>query len=437
MYDVLVIGSGPAGYVAAIKAAQLGFKVACVEKESTLGGTCLNVGCIPSKALLHATEILYHAGIRGADLSMLMKEKEEAVQKLCGGIAYLFKKNKVERIPGTASVGREGVVKIDGKVIESKYVVISSGSEAIPLPFLPFDEEIVLSSTGALALKEIPKKMLIVGGGVIGLELGSVYKRLGSEVEVLEFMDRIIPEFDGDLSKAFQNTLENQGFKFNLATKVIGGRKEGEGITLEVEGGKTFSGSVCLVAIGRRPYTKEFDLKLTPRGFIETDENFKTSAPNVFAIGDAAGPPMLAHKGSYEAVALVEYLAGKSSSVNYMAIPNVIYTYPEVASVGFSEKELELKQVPYKKSNFPFTGNSRYQANGGTDPCFIKILFHAESKHLLGAHILSPNASELIIQPTTAIQNKMTLDQLKNVCFPHPTLSEAFHEVYIDKFLHM
>jgi dihydrolipoamide dehydrogenase len=431
MYDILVIGSGPAGYVAAIKAAQLGFKVACVEKEGSLGGTCLNVGCIPSKSLLHSTEI------GGKDLAILMKEKEGVVQKLSGGISYLFKKNKVDHIQGTALVKSSGIVEVNGKLIEAKYVIVAVGSEAVPLPFLPFDETIVLSSTGALALKEIPKKMLIVGGGVIGLELGSVYRRLGTEVEVIEFMDRIIPEFDLDLSKAFQKTLENQGFVFNLNTKVIAGRKNSNGITLEVDGGKTFSGDVCLVAIGRKPYTNGMELKLNGRGFIETDENFRTSAPNVFAIGDVAGPPMLAHKGSYEAVALIEYLAGKSPCINYLAIPNVIYTYPEVASVGFSEKELKEKKIPYKAATFPFTGSSRYQANSGKDPCFIKILSHAETRHLIGAHILSPNASELIIQPTTAIQNKMTLDQLKNICFPHPTLSEAFHEVYIDKFLHM
>jgi dihydrolipoamide dehydrogenase len=250
-------------------------------------------------------------------------------------------------------------------------------------------------------------------------------------------MDRIIPEFDLDLSKAFQKVLEKQGIRFNLQTKVISGKKEGDGVILEVEGGKTFSGDVCLISIGRRPYVKGMEVELTPRGFIKIDQNFQTSISNVFAVGDASGPPMLAHKGSYEAVSLVEYLAGKPSDVNYAAIPNAIYTYPEVASVGFSEKELKEKNIPYQVTQFPFIGNSRYQANSGDDPCFIKIISHKETKHLLGAHIMSPNASELIIQPATAIAHKMKLDDLKKICFPHPTLSEAFHEVYIDKFLHI
>ncbi len=447
MYDIIVIGSGPAGYVAAIKAAQMGFKVACVERDKTLGGTCLNVGCIPSKALLHATELLYHVQKEGNILGIaaptspnfdpLMSRKEKVVQKLTGGIAYLFKKNGVDHLRGTATVKNTGRVEIDGKEVKSKYVVVATGSEPIPLPFIPFDEERVLSSTGALALKSIPKKMIVVGGGVIGLELGSVYRRLSTEVEVIEFMDRIIPEFDLDLSKSFQKVLEKQGITFHLNTKVVSGKKTESEVVLEVEGGKTFSGDVCLISIGRRPYTKGMDLKLTQKGFIQIDQNFQTSAPNVFAIGDASGPPMLAHKGSEEGVALIEYLSGKASHVDYAAIPNVIYTYPEVASVGFTEKELVDKGIPYKMTNFPFIGNSRYQANSGDDPCFVKILAHKESGHLLGAHILSPNASELIIQPATAISQKMTLNELKTICFPHPTLSEAFHEVYLDRFLHL
>ena len=418
-----------------------------MERDNALGGTCLNVGCIPSKSLLHATELLYHVQKEGNILGItppsspsfdpLMSQKEKVVQKLTGGISYLFKKNGVEFLRGVATVSKSGKVAVDGKPIETKYVIIATGSEPIPLPFLPFDEERVLSSTGALALKSIPKKMIVVGGGVIGLELGSVYKRLGSEVQVIEFMDRIIPEFDLDLSKAFQKVLEKQGMTFHLKTKVVSGKNVDSGVTLEVEGGQTFSGDVCLISIGRKPYAKGIDLELTPRGFIKIDQNFRTSASNVFAIGDASGPPMLAHKGSEEAVALIEYLSGKSAHVNYAAIPNVIYTYPEVASVGFTEKELIEKGIPYKATTFPFVGSSRYQANSGDDPCFVKIVSHKESKHLLGAHILSPNASELIIQPTTAISQKMTLDDLKSVCFPHPTLSEAFHEVYLDKFLHI
>ena len=446
MYDVVVIGSGPAGYVAAIKAAQLGFKTACIERDAALGGTCLNVGCIPSKALLHATELLYHVQKEGNilgivpptafDITALMGQKEKIVQKLTGGIAYLFKKNGVELIRGTAEI-KGSAVEVDGKLLETKYIVVATGSEAVPLPFLPFDEEFVLSSTGALALKKVPKKMIVVGGGVIGLELGSVFRRLGSEVEVIEFIDRIIPEFDLDLSKAFQKVLEKQGITFNLNTKVISGKKTGNGVVVEVEGGGAFTGNVCLVSIGRRPYTKGMGLELTPKGFIKVDQNFRTSKPNIFAIGDAVGQPMLAHKGSEEGAALMNYLAGKPSCVDYAAIPNVVYAYPEVASVGFTEKELKEKGVPYKVTNFPFIGNSRYQANGGDDPCFVKTLSHKESNHLLGAHILAPNASELIIQPATAISQKMTIQDLQNVCFPHPTLSEALHEAYLDKFLHL
>ena len=447
MYDVVVIGSGPAGYVAAIKSAQMGFKTACVERDKVLGGTCLNVGCIPSKALLHATELLYHVHKEGDVLGLsapktfnlipLMNQKERIVQKLTGGIAYLFKKNGVEYIRGTAVIKNKNTLEVEGKVLEAKYIIVATGSEAIPLPFLPFDEKIVLSSTGALALKEIPKKMIVVGGGVIGLELGSVYRRLGSEVEVIEFMDRIIPEFDIDLSKAFQKILEKQGMTFNLNTKVVAAEKSDKGITLNAEDGKKFSGDVCLISIGRKPYAKAFDLELTQKGFIKIDQNFKTSSSNVFAIGDVAGGPMLAHKGSKEGVALIEYLSGKSAHVDYAAIPNVVYAYPEIATVGFSEKELVEKEIPYKVTNFPFVGNSRYQANSGDDPCFIKILSHKDSRHLLGAHILAPNASELICQPATAIAQKLTLDDLKNICFAHPTLSEALHEVYIDKSLHI
>lgn len=447
MYDVIILGSGPAGYVGAIKASQLGFKVLCIEKDKALGGTCLNVGCIPSKALLHTTELLYHIQKEGnilgitppssVDLSNLMKQKEKIVQKLTGGISYLFKKNGVEFIQGSATVKKEGEVVVDGKVIQGKYIILATGSQPTPLPFSPFDEERVLSSTGALALKKTPQKMIVIGGGVIGLELGSVYRRLGAEVEVFEFMDRIIPEFDTDLSKAFQKVLEKQGIKFNLQARVIGLKNEGDKVFVEVEGGKTYSADVSLISIGRRPYTNGIEVELTAKGFIKIDENFETSIRNVFAVGDAAGPPMLAHKGSLEAVSLVERLSGKTSFVNYAAIPNVVYTYPEVASVGFTEKELQEKKIPYEVTQFPFIGNSRYQANGGDDPCFIKIVWHKETKHLLGAHILSPNASELIIQPATAIAHKMKIADLKNVCFPHPTLSEAFHEVYIDKFLHI
>jgi dihydrolipoamide dehydrogenase len=447
MYDVCVIGSGPAGYVAAIKASQEGFKTVCIEKDKVLGGTCLNVGCIPSKALLHRTELLSHVRKKGhvfgltlpqeLQIDTLMKEKEKVVTKLNTGIDYLFKKNKVERILGEANLQNDGSLFVNGTKIEAKYIIIATGSNPTPLPFLPFDEKKVLSSTGALSLDFIPKKMLVLGGGVIGLELGSVYQRLGSNVEVVEFMDRIIPEFDSDLSIAFQKTLENSGMKFNLKTKVVSAESIGSSVKLVSEDGKIFEGDVCLVSIGRRPNPHKMDVKLTPRGFIEVNANYETSINNVFAIGDVSGPPMLAHKGSMEAVSLIEFLKGRMKKINYTSIPNVIYSDPEVASAGFSESELNEKGIGYIKNSFPLVGNSRYQAIGGDDPCFVKALFHEKTKHLLGVHILAPNASEMIAQPSTAIDKKMTLEDLKKVCFAHPTLSEALHEVYLEKFLHI
>jgi dihydrolipoamide dehydrogenase len=447
MYDVCVIGSGPAGYVAAIKASQVGFKTVCIEKDNVLGGTCLNVGCIPSKALLNRTELLAHVRKKGyifdlhikeeLKIDLLMKEKEKVVEKLNQGIDYLFKKNKIELVLGTANLESDGKLFVNGERLEAKYIIIATGSVPTPLPFLPFDEKLVLSSTGALSLNFIPKKMLVLGGGVIGLELGSVFRRLGSEVEVVEFMDRIIPEFDEDLSRGFQKTLESIGIKFNLKTKIIKAEKGDFGVKLFSEDNRVFEGDVCLVSIGRKANPQKMDVKLTDRGFIEVNENFETNIKNVFAIGDVSGPPMLAHKGSTEAVSLIEYLKGNKKLINYVSIPNVVYTDPEVASCGFSESELKDRKIPYIKNSFPLVGNSRYQAIGGDDPCFVKALFHEHTKHLLGVHILAPNASEMIAQPSTALDQKMTLDQLKLICFAHPTLSESLHEVYLEKFLHM
>lgn len=442
MYDILFIGSGPAGYVGAIKAAQLGFKTACVERERALGGTCLNVGCIPSKALLHSSELVDHAkrhmgemgvevgGVR-VDLVKMMAYKKKIVDKLTGGVQYLFKKNKVDVIQGTAKLVGSNIVSVNGTNYTAKHIVIATGSEPIPLPFLPFDEERVVSSTGALALKKIPEKMAIIGGGVIGLELGSVYARMGTKVEVFELMDRIIPEFDTDLSKAFQKTLEAQGFKFNLQYKVTPETK--------------FDADVVLVSIGRRPTTKDLGLEALgiekdQRGFIKIDGSFRTNIPSIYAVGDVAGQPMLAHKGSEEAICLVENLAGHPMKMNYAAIPNVIYTSPEVASVGFTEDQLKKSGTPYKLSNFSFIGNSRYQAVSGKDPCFIKALSHQTTGHLLGCHILAPSASELIAQPTLAIQASIKAQTLAEGCYAHPTFAEGLHEAYLGlvaKFLHL
>jgi len=441
-YDVVIIGSGPAGYVGAIKAGQLGLKVACIEKHSALGGTCLNVGCIPSKALLHASELVaaidHHgldmgidATMRKIDFQQMMVFKEQSIKKLTAGITYLFKKNKVDHIRGVGKLLDGSTVEVNGKTIKAKHIILATGSEPIPLPFLPFDETKILSSTGALNLKEIPKKMTVIGGGVIGLELGSVYARLGTKIEVVELLDRIIPEFDLDLSKAFQKILESQGFTFHLKTKV--------------EEGQSFDSDVTLVSIGRRPYTEGLNLEnlgveKDNQGFIKIDRNFRTNLPNVYAIGDCAGQPMLAHKGSEEAICLIETLFGHNTKINYAAIPNVIYTSPEVASVGFTQSQLDEKNIPYNLSNFPLIGNSRYQAIGGKDPCFIKTLSHKTTNHLLGCHIIAPNASELIAQPTLAIQANITLDTLANTCFAHPTISEALHESYLgltSSFLHL
>lgn len=441
-FDIAIIGSGPAGYIGAIKAAQLGYKVVCIEKYEALGGTCLNVGCIPSKALLHASELLYaldhhgpQMGIlapeRKVDFAKMMAFKEGSIHKLTSGIQYLFKKYKVERILGAAKFLDGSTLEVNHEKVKAKQIIIATGSEPIPLPFLPFDEKKILSSTGALSLKEIPKKMTIIGAGVIGLELGSIYARLGTKIEVVELLDRIIPEFDRDLSKAFQKTLESQGFTFHLKT--------------EVKPGQAFDADVILVAIGRRAMTHNLNLEQVgiqkdPRGFIQIDHQFRTTLPNVYAIGDVACQPMLAHKGSEEALSLIETLFGHKVRMNYAAIPNVIYTSPEVASVGFTQEALEEKGVLYKVSHFPLIGNSRYQAIGGKDPCFVKTLSHKTTNHLLGCHILAPNASELIAQPTLAIQAGITVDTLASTCYAHPTLSEALHEAYLGlkgPFLHL
>lgn len=441
-YDIIFIGSGPAGYVGAIKSAQLGMRTACVEKDKAPGGTCLNVGCIPSKALLHTSELVDQMkrhgremgvdadGVR-VDVGRMMAHKEKVVDKLTGGVRYLFKKNKVDFIQGTAKFSSKNSISVNGTNYTAKHIVIATGSEPIALPFLPFDEKRIVSSTGALALQKIPKSMAIIGAGVIGLELGSVYARLGTKIEVFELLDRIIPEFDADLSKAFQKTLEGQGFKFNLQYTVTPETK--------------FDTEIILVAIGRKPYTKDLGLDVAgiqtdKKGFIQIDGGFRTTAPGIYAIGDASGPPCLAHKGMEEALCLVENLTGHSVKMNYVAIPNVIYTSPEVASVGFTENDLKHRGVPYKMSNFPFIGNSRYQAIGGVEPCFVKALSHATTGHLLGCHILAPGASEMIAEPTLAIQAGLKIDTLAESCKAHPTFSEGLHEAYLgltSKFLHL
>ena len=453
-FDVVIIGSGPAGYVGAIYAAQNGLKVGLVEKEKALGGTCLNVGCIPSKALLHASEIVSSLGegkewgisAKGVDVdfSVMMDKKEEIIKKLTGGIDYLMKKNKVEKIIGTASFIDDKTLQVGDKTVTAKHFIVATGSAPMELPFLPIDEKKILSSTGALSLKKIPKKLIVVGGGVIGLELGSFYKRLGTDVEVVEFLDKIIAEYDDDISSVFQRILENQGIKFHLGAKVVDGK--GSSITVETKDGKKeFVADHILVSIGRKPYTEGLGLdkvgvKVSERGFIEVDGSFKTSTSSIFAVGDVIGGAMLAHKGSHEAVCAIDVILGKSSKMKYGAVPGVVYTYPEVASVGASEKDLKEKGVDYKLVKFPFAANSRYVAIGGKDPCFVKYLVCTTTNKLFGASIIAPHAGEMIGEPTLAISAGLTIDKLAHTIHAHPTFLEALHEAAIGaegKFFHM
>ncbi|MBX7065705.1 MAG: dihydrolipoyl dehydrogenase [Parachlamydiales bacterium] len=430
MYDVVVIGSGPGGYVAAIRAAQLGLKTACIEKSKTLGGTCLNVGCIPSKVLLHDSE---HSN----DFAKMMQRKTKVVSGFTGGVEFLFKKNKVDWIQGAAKLKSPTSISVNGQNIEAKNIILATGSEPVSLPFLPFDEKKILSSTGALALSSVPKKMLVVGAGVIGVELGSVYKRLGSEVVFIEFLDRICPAFDLSLSKALLKSLTNQGMVFHLSHKVM----KADGTTLTVQGptGESqFTGDVILVAVGRKPYSsglglEEIGIQKDAKGFVQIDGSLRTTQPNIFAIGDLVDGPMLAHKASEEGIAAAEIIAGHHPVINYIAIPNVAYTHPEVAAVGLTEEEIKTRGLSYKVSQFPFKANSRARCIDDEEG-FIKILAETNSRRILGVHMIGPNASELIAEATIAIQLKATADQLADTCFAHPTLSEALKEASLGLF---
>ena len=441
-YDVVVIGSGPGGYIAAIRAAQLGLKTACIEKEKNLGGTCLNVGCIPSKCLLHSSEMYSHLlhqgkthGIEGAptlNFPQMMKRKDEVVKGFNQGIAALFKKNKITPITGTARFKDPHTLIVNGEEIAGKNFIIATGSEPTPLPFLPFDEQKVLSSTGALALKQIPKKMIVIGAGIIGVELGSVYSRLGSEVHFIEFLDRICPTLDHALSKALQQTLTEQGLTFQLSSKVTSAEITPSGAFVTIEGGETLSADILLVSIGRRPYTKELaleNIQIIPdkRGFIPIDNNFRTSHPHIYAIGDIVDGPMLAHKASEEGVAVAELIAGKSPHIEYLAIPSVVYTHPEVAAVGLSEEEAKAMGLSIKTGQFPFKANSRARC-AGDDFGFVKLIADAKTDVLLGAHIIAPHAGELIAEAVLAIETRTTAATLARTCHAHPTLSEALKE---------
>ena len=450
-FDLIVIGGGPGGYNCAIRAAQLGMNVACVEKSDTLGGTCLNVGCIPSKALLHASEVYDEAanhmdalGVKAdgisLDLPQMMAHKDNTVTQLTQGIAYLFKKNKITHLNGWGKIAGPGKVDVAGddgtQTYNAKNIVIATGSEVMPLPGVEIDEETIVSSTGALALPNVPKHMLVVGGGVIGLELGSVWHRLGAEVTVVEFLDGILPGMDGEVRKNFQRVLKKQGFKFKLSSKVTGVEKTKSGLKVSVEpaaGGdaEVIDADVVLVSIGRRPYTEGLGLEtvgveIDNRGFIPTD-HFKTTADGVYAIGDVTHGPMLAHKAEDEACAVAEMIAGQVGHVNYDVIPGVVYTHPEVAAVGKTEEELKESGIAYKAGKFPFTANSRAKANLATDG-FVKVLADAATDRVLGVHMVGPNVSEMIAEAALAMEFGASAEDIARTCHAHPTLSEAVRQ---------
>lgn len=452
-YDLVVIGTGPGGYVCAIRAAQLGLKTAVVEKRATHGGTCLNVGCIPSKALLHASEAFEEAGKHFADMGVIvnapeldlpkmMAFKQDGVDGNTKGVEFLLKKNGIDSYRGTARLagaGRVEVLSEDGgnQLLETKNVVIATGSDVTKLPGVTIDETIVVSSTGALELQAVPKKLLIIGAGVIGLELGSVWRRLGSEVTVVEYLDRILPGMDGEVGKQFQRILGKQGVQFKLSSKVTGVAVADGAATVTVEpaaGGaaETLAADVVLVAIGRVPYTDGLGLEtvgvgLDNKGRIQTDSHYATNVTGIYAIGDVISGPMLAHKAEDEGVAVAELLAGQSGHVNYGVIPNVVYTYPEVASVGKTEEELKKDGIAYNSGKFPFTANGRAKVNHTTDG-FVKILADATTDRVLGVHIVGADAGNLIAEVAVAMEFGASAEDVARTCHAHPTLTEAVKE---------
>ena len=452
-FDVVVIGAGPGGYVAAIRAAQLGLKTACVEARETLGGTCLNVGCIPSKALLHTSERYAEAqhdlaaqGIKIAkveiDVAAMMARKDKVVKDLTSGIGFLFKKNKVTHVKGFGSIPKPGevAVKLNGggaQSLTAKNIIIATGSESTPLPGVEVDEERIVSSTGAIALKKVPKRMIVIGAGVIGLELGSVWSRLGAEVEVIEFLDRILPGMDGEICKQTQRILAKQGLKFRLGAKVTGAKTNKSGVTLAVEpvkGGEAeqVKADVVLLAIGRRPYTEGLGLEALGvrsdnRGFIQVNERFETGVPGVYAVGDCVPGPMLAHKAEDEGVICAEIIAGQSGHIDHNLVPGVVYTWPEVAGVGQTEEQLKEAGADYKVGKFPFTANSRSRCTGETDG-LVKILADAQSDRVLGCHIVGPLAGDLLAEAVLAMEFGGTAEDIARTCHSHPGMGEAVKE---------
>ncbi|MET3913082.1 dihydrolipoamide dehydrogenase [Bradyrhizobium sp. S3.3.6] len=451
-YDLVVIGTGPGGYVCAVRASQLGMKVAVVEKDATLGGTCLNVGCMPSKALLHASEMFEEAGHSFAkmgvsvstpklELPAMMNFKQQGIDGNVKGVEFLMKKNKVDVLKGTGKILGTGKVEVsaDGKsqVIETRNIVIATGSDIARLKGIEIDEKRIVSSTGALSLDKVPGKLLIVGAGVIGLELGSVWKRLGAEVVVVEFLDRILPGMDGEIAKQFQRILEKQGFAFKLGAKVTAVDTSGKTLKATIEpaaGGaaETLEADVVLVCIGRVPYTdglglKEAGVALDPRGRVQIDPHFATSLKGVYAIGDVVAGPMLAHKAEDEGVAVAEIIAGQAGHVNYDVIPGVVYTTPEVSCVGKTEEELKQAGVAYTVGKFPFTANGRSKVNQTTDG-FVKILADAKTDRVLGVHIIGIEAGEMIHEACVLMEFGGSAEDLARTCHAHPTRSEAIKE---------
>jgi dihydrolipoamide dehydrogenase len=449
-YDVVIIGAGPGGYVAAIRAAQLGLKTACIESSASLGGTCLNIGCIPSKALLQSSEKFAEAGHAlaehgvkvgevGLDLGAMMGRKDKVVAALTRGVEFLFRKNKIDWLKGKGRIAapeRIVVTGADGAVqeIEATSIIIATGSESTRLPGIDIDEKRVVSSTGALSLDRVPERLTIIGGGYIGLELGSVWQRLGAKVTVVEVLDHIVPNMDRELGTALQRVLARSGLAFKLGTKVVGMRDANDGLSLELDGAErqTLAADVVLVSIGRRPYTEGLGLEgvgvaLDQQGRVVVDDGFATNIPGIYAIGDVIRGPMLEHKAAEEGIALAERLAGQKPHVDYDAIPAVIYTWPEVASVGKTEEELKAATVPYRTGKFPFTANPRARTNGYTEG-FVKILAESETDRVLGVHIIGPEAGTMIAEAVLAKEFGASAEDIARTCHAHPTLSEALNE---------
>lgn len=451
-YDITIIGSGPGGYVAAIRASQLGFKVALIEKYNTLGGTCLNVGCIPSKALLDSSEHYYNAthtfkthgidiGNISVNLPEMIKRKSDVVSQTCDGIKYLMKKNKVDVYHGLGSFINKNKIQISdssGKVqeIETDKTIIATGSKPTQIPGINIDKKRVITSTEALNLQEIPKHLIVVGGGVIGVEIGSVFKRLGSEVSVVEFMPEIIPSMDRGLGKELRKVLTKQGFKFYLSTKVTDIESKDNGLTLKAEstnGEKiTLDADYCLVSIGRSPYTQglgleNIGLSTDKRGKIKVDKNLESEVKGVFAIGDVIDGPMLAHKAEEEGVFVAEYISGQKPHINYLLIPGVVYTWPEVASVGYTEEQLKENKKEYKSGIFPFKALGRARASMDTDG-FVKVLADKLTDEILGVHIIGPRAADMIAQAVTAMEYRASAEDISRMSHAHPTFTEAFKE---------